>query len=77
MKKILPVSILLFPALLFAQGPPPPGLEDPSPAFPIDQLNVPLSITALLLGFYLIYKTNKSNHDFSMPRHTERKRIKN
>ncbi|TPG34844.1 hypothetical protein [Flavobacterium pectinovorum] len=70
MKKIIHVVLLFFLCTIaFAQdSPPPPDFEDPNDPNPTDQSSVPidshliaLSIAALFLGLYVIWR-KKYNH---------------
>lgn len=59
MKRIL-YFFVLFSLQCFAGNPPPPGLEDPTPAgAPIDQIDIFLFITAIILGVYYTFCNSK------------------
>jgi len=70
MKKLIHVFLLFFLCTVaFSQGnPPPPDFEDPNDPNPTDQASVPidthlitLSVSALFLGLYVIWR-KKRNH---------------
>lgn len=71
MKKLIHIVLLFFfCTVAFSQSnPPPPDFEDPNDPNPTDQTSVPidkdlitLSIAALFLGLYVIWRKKYSNY---------------
>ncbi|WP_426486152.1 hypothetical protein [Flavobacterium sp. 2] len=62
MRKFVAFALLLLPLICFADNPPPPGLEDPVVAAPIDQIKGLLFFTAIFMGIYFIYSRGSKNN---------------
>lgn len=65
MKKVILIGILLLPFICLSENPPPPGLEDPTPAASIDQIEIILFFTAIYLGVFFVYRKSKKKEEDS------------